>query len=648
MTLPTKAILPVPSVKDPDGEFLRPDMMPLGPTVAILYADMRAGDTVTLIWTCADSDEGHWRGERILGSDNEECTFIVPIFRLLAAETFVVTARYVVRRTHSATNEESAIASFTVRNCETLNEVHIYDEYGELLNGPTQDEPKGPIDPGARGFEVGFPEPFDKSLQAGDEVVIWLRGNAYSQITTQLEPASAAVRLRITEDAPRPIRLRFGRRLVVANYGDSFWALCEVVRRSGYIQHEMVGGGWQVGRHAEVLSPVLTPEWLDEPVVLDELSDERGVAVSLWNQSETAGTTVRFFLDGSGTENYPGGIGAAVDGWLSRPMLEQHADFDCWLYGVAFKAGVEVARSPRRLLTIRRSRKPVPFPGHDDSLERPRIDGLTSGALDLPKFPGGPLARVPHAGGFSVGDVVTITFRTADGLLTWSESTRVADGHTHEDVVHRVGMPFLAYSQDRDGWLYYSIKSASGGERFSPLYGVYIGPYIPRIIYYQALWVMNSEGSGYIEEMLPDAGAQLGLSRQNMRLYVGDKLVLTLQGHRADASMQIHITIDEESRDWLWVDLPQDLVSMNAGYGFFYRATKISGSYIEHTHWKAVSILPWPADEGAPASPIPTTLPDIFRAASSLPRRFHPAAVIPTTSVEALRVAVKRQSDRSP
>jgi hypothetical protein len=648
MTLPTKAILPAPSVKEADGEFLRPDMMPLGPTVAIRYADMRSGDTVTLIWTCADSNEGHWRGERVLGSDNEECTFIVPFFRLLAAETFVVTGRYVVRRANSATDEESAIASFTVRNYETLNEVYIYDEYGELLNGPIQDEAKGPIDPGASWFDVGFPEAFEKSLQAGDEVVIWLRGSAYSQITTQLEPASTTVSLRITDDAPRPIRLRFGKRIVVANYGDSFWAFCEVVRRSGYIQHEMVGGGWQVGRYAEDLTPVLTPDLLDEPVVLDELNDERGVAVSLWNQSETAGTTVRFFLDGSGTDGSPGGIGAAVDGWLSWQMLEQHADFDCWLYGVAFKDEVEVARSPRRLLTVRRSRKPVPFPVHDDSLERPRIDGLTSGALDLPKFPGGPLARVPHAGGFSVGDLVTITFRTADGLLTWSESTPVADDHTHEDVVQRVSMPFLAYSQDRQGWLYYSITSAAGGERFSPLCRVYIGPYIPRIIYYQALWAMNSEGTGYLEEILPDAGAQLGLSRQNMRLYVGDKLVLTLQGHRADTSMQIHITIDEESRDWLWIDLPQDLVSMNAGYGLFYRATKISGSYIEHTHWKAVSILPWPADEETSAARISTTLPDIFRTASSLPRRFHPAAVIPATSAEVLRGSVKRQSDRSP
>jgi len=58
MTSPTLALLPAPSVKEADGDFLRPDTMPLGPTVAIIYPDRRAGDTITLTWDGGPSSDG--------------------------------------------------------------------------------------------------------------------------------------------------------------------------------------------------------------------------------------------------------------------------------------------------------------------------------------------------------------------------------------------------------------------------------------------------------------------------------------------------------------------------------------------------------------------------------------------------------------
>src|SRR6187402_1770967 len=159
MTPSTKDLLPAPSVKEADGDFLRPDMMPLGPTVAIIYPDKRAGDRITLTWDGGPSSDGRWVGVRTLTADDEDVVFHVDVLVLMAAEA--VSASYVVKRVGSDIDEPSRHAAYAVRNYTPLRIVRVLDHAGN---------PVGQIDHTSEWFDVELSLDFTRSLQAGDEV----------------------------------------------------------------------------------------------------------------------------------------------------------------------------------------------------------------------------------------------------------------------------------------------------------------------------------------------------------------------------------------------------------------------------------------------------------------------------------------------
>lgn len=596
MTRSTTAALAAPFVQEADGDYLRPDMMPLGPTVRIPpYAGRATGDLITLTWKGGPSMDGQWSARYVLAAPGDECLFHVPPSVLAAAEIYDVTVHYVLRRAGSDADEISTAAVFAVRNYPQVNPIRVIGEDGV---------PTLVIDHRASWFDAALPEDFTASLQADDTVVFWLRGVSNMVATTQIADASEVAILLITaENEGKPVRHRFSRRIVVANHGEDMLLHCAVVRRNGYIQHAPIEVGLRVTKEEEVLPAVRTDGLEGDVVILDEIADERGLPVSIFNQTQTENTEIHFHLGGSRTEPYPSGSGAAVDGWIPTTMLGKHADTDCYLFCTASAPGTDgskpLARSVRRRLTIRRHASLDDLPEADPSLEQPTIDGWVSGPLDPAQHPGGPFVRARPAA--KAGDIVTFVFRTRNGLLAWRESVAIDDGNMGAAIVCRVSMSFLAYSQEQYGWLYYSVKRPDGSERFSPALNVLIQGYMPRFFYFEACWMKNMENNAGVIECPPDFLPTLGVQHAVMRFDIGDRLIVTLQGHDRESSMCFDMTIDKEPENWIWIELPADLIRRNAGYGLYYRATKIRRDYIEHTPFRTLSILPFPSRRSDPS-----------------------------------------------
>lgn len=594
----TKALLPVPSVKEADGDFLRADMMPLGPTVVIAYPDRRAGDEINLAWNGGPSGDGRWVDRLTLSSDGEDIIFHVPVLILMAAEH--VSAGYSVRRAGSDIDEGSIAAEFTVRDYTALPTISTWDQDGN---------PGSQIDHTSEWFEAGLSLNVTKSLQAGDEVVFWLREFRQADIpmSTLIQETSMAVTIPVTsDDLQVPLRHRFHRAIIVANQGGMLILHGAVVRRSGYIQHAENDAVLTVSQEPEILSAVSAPDLHEDEteMFLDAGNVATGLKVSVAWPADMEGTRVVFRLGDDRTDPYPAPPGELVDGMIPRAILENHVDTNAYLSCEAVSTDSNdppvLARSERRLMTIYRTLDLPPFPAPDSSLAKPTIDGLSSPSLpgellplDQAQFPGGPYVRIPAYAGMATGDRITARFHTRSGFLVWEASTFVGSNDVGRDLVYRIPMPNVAYYRNRSTSLYYRVDSAGGDQRFSPRLLVLVNDYFPRAVYGLACAIRHRLEDGPVFECLPDDSLLLTVDRSLIGLLPGDRLVIVLRGHAVAASTVIDTTVDDDVGAMMSFPVPPDLIRENAGNVLSYRATKIRGSYIEHTPFRTLTIRPF-------------------------------------------------------
>jgi hypothetical protein len=586
----TDETLAAPTVDEADGGYLRPDMMPLGPTVRIpLHADSAPGDELTLSWTGGPSNDSHWTSRRTLVAAGEACVFRVPFLVLVAANAYDITAHYVLRRAGSDVDEMSYSATFTVQDHPAFSLLQVYDHDGI---------PTDVVAHHAPWFEARLPEDIAMSLVEGDEVVISVRGVVSQLGSSMIEAASTLWSLPVTAgNVGLPVRARFAHELIAANYGEGMLLRAAIVRTSGYIQYPFADYEVRVTRATELLTPVRTDELSGDEVILDQLEPGQGLAVSVINQAQTEGAVIRFHLADSRTEAYPAGDGPAVDGTISREILERHGDSDCYLYCQAIKEGDDgfetvVGSSPRRRITIRRKTVTDPLPRPDPLLAIPAIDGVPSGQLDPARFPCGPFARIPASADIMEGDLVTFVLRIPEGVVEWTESILIDANLEGLDLVRRIPPWFLDYAQDKRGWLYYSIERNIEAPRHSPSREIAIGGYVPRNFYPYACSMKRREDNVDLIECPVDQPPWLGVQNAVLRFAPGDLLIVTLLGNASAASATIEVAVDGELDTWFFVDIPADLIRRNAGHVLRYRTTKIRLGHIDHSPYKALGILP--------------------------------------------------------
>lgn len=585
MTPSTKALLIAPSVQEADGAFLRPDMIPLGPSVYIPGYDRTAiGDKITLTWTGGPTSDGRWTEQKVIDTIDGDIVFHVPTLVLAAAESYEAVTGYVLRRQGSDVDEPSDTATYTVRNHPPIRTIQVRDQNGL---------PTSIIDHAAEWFEAELPEEVSISLQQGDEIVFWLRTMDLFASTTILATSEAAT-IRFDEDsAQHPVRHRFGRHIVVANHGNTLLLDCAIVRANGYVQHAETNVTLTITQEPVSLGKVLTAQLHEDEVFLDRPGFEEGLAVSIPYQAEMKGTHIRFCLGEYRTRPIPAREGKLVEGLIPNDELHRQASTNGYLYCLAVKGSdaqeIVIERSLRRHMTIRHSRTVPPFPEADVSLEAPSIDGYIQGPMDQAHFPGGPFARIRAQAGIATGDIVTYRFHTPAGLLTWEDSSTIGDP-VGVDVVRRIPMANVAYYRYAMPSLYYSVESVAGERRFSPRREVTIREYAPRSLYHLACSMRESlEGEALIH-CPPDATLLLVVEGNFLGLALHDRLVVMLRGATIEASTVIENTIDTEPDSRWTLPVPAAVIRDNAGHDIFYRVTKIRGRYIEHTPFRALHV----------------------------------------------------------
>jgi hypothetical protein len=561
--------------------------------VAIIYPDKRAGDKVTLTWDGGPSSDGRWIGRLTLAADDEDIVFHIPVLVLMAAEA--VTAKYVVQRVGSETGEASLDARYAVRNYTPLQALRVLDQAGN---------PIGQIDHTSEWFDVELALDFTQSLQAGDEVVLWLRAYRGADeifMSTLIEATSAEAIIPVTgNEHPVPLRHRFGRNLIVANQGGVILIHAATVRRNGYIQHAQTDTVLPVTSESQTLAPVYTPDLYDDgnTMFLDDENVSMGLHVSVAWQEEMQDTNIVFCLGDDQSESYPSRPDEWVEGIIPRSMLEKHADTNVYLFCLALSADGTapsvMARSERRLMTIRRTLHTPLHPAPDPSLDAPSIDRLSSAMLDQAQFPGGPLVRIRPYAGMSPGDKVTVSFRTRSALLPWQATIDIGIDDMGRDITCRIPMVNVAFYLNRMPALYYQVDNMAGHRRVSPRLDVLVEEYVPRNLYGLACAMRLQIDGPAVSECLADDHLILTLDGTLMAVRPGDHLVLIVRGRTVSTSTVIPKTIeagtDVDAR--MSFTIPERIIRENAGGVISYRAMKIHDSYVEATPFDTLAIRP--------------------------------------------------------
>ncbi len=191
MTPSTKALLIAPSVQEADGAFLRPDMIPLGPSVYIPgYDRIAIGDKITLTWTGGPTSDGRWTEQKVIDTIDGDIVFHVPTLVLAAAESYEAVTGYVLRRQGSDVDEPSDTATYTVRNHPPIRTIQVRDQNGL---------PTSIIDHAAEWFEAELPEEvsisFSKATRSSSGSAPWTCSRRRPSWTPRKRRLSALTRI---------------------------------------------------------------------------------------------------------------------------------------------------------------------------------------------------------------------------------------------------------------------------------------------------------------------------------------------------------------------------------------------------------------------------------------------------------------------